>query len=202
MVDTLLLRPSLHFTQLNFTPLHYTCRHLASSHLNFTQLHFTTLSSGLTPFKFPTILFHLTSLHCTFRWFSPFFYSVRFTPFVIAFITLFLKFYVYEGKFLTLLQVVILLGLIPPHGLTMIFKNLSLSFAWVKYNAIRRTADVPVKMHDPAPLTPVTRQIWHWAACSDEKKHARSCRRSNTSRPGQSLYWPSSSGSEILCFII
>jgi hypothetical protein len=39
MINTLLLRPSFHFT---------------SSHLNFTHLHFTTLSFGLTPPKFPT----------------------------------------------------------------------------------------------------------------------------------------------------
>jgi hypothetical protein len=79
MLDTLLLRPSLHFTQLHFTSLHlstlhflsfklhpttlhYTCRHFTSSHLNFTQPHFTALSFGLTPFKFPTAPFHLTSL--------------------------------------------------------------------------------------------------------------------------------------------
>jgi len=55
MVDTLLLRPTLHFTTLVDT----------SSHLNFTQLHFTTLSFGLTPFTFPTAPFHLTSLHFT-----------------------------------------------------------------------------------------------------------------------------------------
>jgi hypothetical protein len=61
MLDTLLLRLSLHFTQLYFTPLHYTSRHFTFSHLNFTQLHFTTLSFGLTPFKFPTAPFHLTS---------------------------------------------------------------------------------------------------------------------------------------------
>jgi hypothetical protein len=60
MLDTLLLRSSLHFT-----PLHYTCRHFTSSHLNFTQLHFTTLSFGLTTFKFPTAPFHLTSLYFT-----------------------------------------------------------------------------------------------------------------------------------------
>jgi hypothetical protein len=56
ILDTLLLRLSLHFT-----PLHYTSRHFTSSHLNFTQLHFTILSFGLTPFKFPTAPFHLTS---------------------------------------------------------------------------------------------------------------------------------------------
>ena len=65
MLDALLLRLSLHFTQLYFTPLHYTFRHFTSSHLNFTQLHFTALSFGLTPFKFPTAPFHLTSLHFT-----------------------------------------------------------------------------------------------------------------------------------------
>ena len=84
MIDTLLLRASLHFTtlvdtslnsiyiftQLHFSPLHYTCLHFTSSHLNFTQLHFTTLhfttlSFSLTPLKFPTSPFHLTSLHFT-----------------------------------------------------------------------------------------------------------------------------------------
>jgi len=103
MVDTLLLRPSLHFTQLHFTPLQHVCRHFTSSHLNFTQLHFTTLSFGLTPFKFPTTPFHLTSLHltslhCTFGWFSPHFYSFHFTPFIIAFLTLFLKILRLQGK--------------------------------------------------------------------------------------------------------
>jgi len=67
---------SLHFTQLYFTPLHYTGRHFTSSHLNFTQTHFTNLLFSLTPFKFPTAPFHLTSLHCTFRLFSPHFYSL------------------------------------------------------------------------------------------------------------------------------
>jgi hypothetical protein len=99
MIDTLLLRPSLHFTtlvdtshhlistplpytplhdtgrhftsphlnstQLHFTPLHDTGRHFTSPHLNSTQLHFTTLSFVLTPFKYPTAPFHLTSLHFT-----------------------------------------------------------------------------------------------------------------------------------------
>jgi hypothetical protein len=77
ILDTLLLRLSLNFTQLHFTPLHYTCRHFTSSNLNFTQLHFTTLSFGLIPFKFLTAPFHFTSPH--------------FTPFIIAFLTLFLK---------------------------------------------------------------------------------------------------------------
>ena len=63
MVDTLLLRPSIHFTTLHPTTLHYTCRHFTSSHLNFTQLLVTILSFGLTPFKFLTVQFHPTSLH-------------------------------------------------------------------------------------------------------------------------------------------
>ena len=114
MVDTLFLRPSLHFTLL-----HYTCQHFTSSHLNFTQLHFTTLSFGLTPFKFLTTPFHLTSLHftslhhtsphfttlhltsphCFFRRFSPHFCSVHFNPFVIiAFQALFLKILDLQGQ--------------------------------------------------------------------------------------------------------
>ena len=59
MLDTQLLRFSLHFTQLHFTPLHYTFQHFTSSHLNFNQLHFTTLSFGLTPLKFHTALLTL-----------------------------------------------------------------------------------------------------------------------------------------------
>jgi hypothetical protein len=59
VLDTLLLRLSLHFT-----PLHYTFRHFTSSHLNFTQLHFTTFSFGLTPFKFPTAPNFEWSAHC------------------------------------------------------------------------------------------------------------------------------------------
>jgi len=95
MVDTLLLRPSLHFT-----PVHYTCRHFTSSHLNFTQLHFTTVSFGLTNLNFVRLHFtphhhtsphittlHLTSLHCTFRRFSLHFHSFHFTHFIISFLT-------------------------------------------------------------------------------------------------------------------
>jgi hypothetical protein len=81
----------LHPLTKNFTTLHYNFQHLTSSRLNFTQLHFTTLSFGLTPFQFPTAPLHLTSFHCTFRLFSPHFYSFHFTPFIIAFVTLFLK---------------------------------------------------------------------------------------------------------------
>jgi len=99
LLDALLLRLSLHFTQLQSIPLHYTCRHITSSHLNFTQLHFTKLSFGLTHLNFlplrsasPHITtLQLTSLQCTFRQFSPHFYSFHFTQFIIAFLSLFLK---------------------------------------------------------------------------------------------------------------
>ena len=94
------------FTTLHQTTLHSTSLHLStlsSSLLNFTQLHFTTISFGLTPFKFPTAPFHhtslhFTSLHCTFRRFSPHFYSFHFTPFVMAFLTLFLKLLDLQGR--------------------------------------------------------------------------------------------------------
>ena len=50
MVDTLLLRPSLHFTTLHYTSLHFTPLHSTSHHfttLYYTSLHFTTLPFGL-----------------------------------------------------------------------------------------------------------------------------------------------------------
>jgi hypothetical protein len=67
------------------------------------SLHFTSLLFGFTPFKFSTISFHFmsphfTSLHCTFRWFSAHFYYVHFTPFIIAFLSLFLKILGLHGK--------------------------------------------------------------------------------------------------------
>jgi hypothetical protein len=43
MIDTLLLKPSLHFTTLQPNTLHYACRHFTSAHLNLTQIHFITL---------------------------------------------------------------------------------------------------------------------------------------------------------------
>ena len=64
MLDTLLLRPSLHcntslrFTTLHSTTIHYTYRHFTSSHL-----HFTTLSFGLTHLHF--LSFYFTSHHQT-----------------------------------------------------------------------------------------------------------------------------------------
>jgi hypothetical protein len=66
MLDTLLLRPSLHFTILHPTTLHSTSLHLSTLHFllfKLNPLHFTTLSFGLTPFKSPTAPVHLTSLH-------------------------------------------------------------------------------------------------------------------------------------------
>jgi len=68
------------FTTLHPTTLHFTFRHFASSHLNFIQLHFTTLSPGLTPFKFPTAPFHLTSLHFTSLHFTALLDDIRHTP--------------------------------------------------------------------------------------------------------------------------
>ena len=64
MIDTLLLRPSLYFTQLHFAPLHYICRHFIFSHLKFTQLHFTPLRYTCWHFIFPFKL-HITTLHST-----------------------------------------------------------------------------------------------------------------------------------------
>jgi len=98
MVDTLLLRPSFHFTAL-----HHTCRHFTSSHLNFTQLsslhsHLDEPHWNFLPFHFHLTSLYFTSLHCTFRRFSPHFYSFRFTPFIIAFLTLFLKIIGLQGK--------------------------------------------------------------------------------------------------------
>jgi hypothetical protein len=75
MLDTLLLRPSLHcstslhFTTLHPTTLHYTYRHFTSSHL-----HFTTLSFGLTHLHFlpftagQTFRPFLGSAVCCFSW--------------------------------------------------------------------------------------------------------------------------------------
>ena len=89
------------FTPLHPTTLHSTCRHVTSSHLIFTQPHFTTLHYSLiwlnpisisyrsVPPHITTL--HLTSLHRTFRCFSPHFYSFHFIPFIIAFLTMFLK---------------------------------------------------------------------------------------------------------------
>ena len=75
MIDTLLLRPSLHCnTPLHFTTLHYTSLHLTTlrpTTLHYTSLHFTTLhltTLHYTPLHFTTLhptKLHHTSLHFT-----------------------------------------------------------------------------------------------------------------------------------------
>ena len=70
MVDTLLLRPSLHFTTLHQTTHHFTSLHLSTLHflpfkLHPTALHYTSLPFGLKLFKFHTVPLHLISLHFT-----------------------------------------------------------------------------------------------------------------------------------------
>jgi len=67
---------SLHFTSLHLTSPYLTSPHLTSPHLTSPHLTSPHLTSP-----------HLTSLHCTFRRFSPHFYSVHFTPFIIAFLS-------------------------------------------------------------------------------------------------------------------
>ena len=97
---------SRHPVAKTYTSLQYTCRHFTSSQVhptspNCISLHFTTLSCGLATFKFPTASFHPTALHfthCTFRRFSPHFYSFHYTPFIIAFLTLSLKIFGLQGK--------------------------------------------------------------------------------------------------------
>jgi hypothetical protein len=55
------------------------------SHIS-NKLHMIYISS----ISYRSISPHITSFHCTLRWFSPHFYSFHFT-FIIAFLTLFLK---------------------------------------------------------------------------------------------------------------
>ena len=49
MLETLFLRPSLHFTQLHFTSLHVSALHFLSFKLHPTALHFATLVSTSVP---------------------------------------------------------------------------------------------------------------------------------------------------------
>ena len=93
MVDTLLLRPSLRLSTLHFFPfkLHPTTLHYPSIRLNPIWISHRSISPHITTF-------HLTSLHCTFRRFSPHFYSFHFIPFIIAFLTFFLKILGLKGK--------------------------------------------------------------------------------------------------------
>jgi len=81
MLDTLLLRPSLHFTTLHPTTLHSTCRHFTSCRVTFTQLHFTTLSFSWTTFKIPyrSVSPNITIRHLTYT-------SLYFTLFFFVFL--------------------------------------------------------------------------------------------------------------------
>ena len=54
---------TLHSTSVNLSTLHFLSFKLHPNSLHYASLHFTTLSFGLTPFKFPTAPFHLTSPH-------------------------------------------------------------------------------------------------------------------------------------------
>jgi hypothetical protein len=88
--------------------LHSASLHLLTLRFHLTLPHFTSsLPFGFTPLKCLTTsirlhitTLHFTSLHCTLRRFSP-----HFGLFIIVFLTLFVKFYVYMGRSLTLLHV-------------------------------------------------------------------------------------------------
>jgi len=96
------------FTTLHPTELHSTSLHLSTLHFFSFKLHPTTLHYPLIWLNSISISYrsssphittlHLTSPHCTFRRFSPHFYSFHFTPFIIAFLTLFLKILGLQGK--------------------------------------------------------------------------------------------------------
>ena len=59
MLDTLFLRPLLHFTTIHPTPLHYTAP-------NYTSLHFTILHPTTLHYASPNyISLHFTTLHPT-----------------------------------------------------------------------------------------------------------------------------------------
>jgi len=108
MLDTLLLRPSLHFITLHQVTLHSTSLHLSTLHFLSFKLHPATLHHPLIwlnpiSISYCSISAHITALHltsllCTFRRFSSHIYSFHFTPFVIVFLILFLKILGLEGK--------------------------------------------------------------------------------------------------------
>jgi len=108
MVDTLLLRPSLHFTTLHPTTIHSTSLHILTLHFFLFKLHPTTIHYHLIWLKPRQISYHwisphITTLHFgsllwTFRCFSPQFYSFHFTTFIIAFLNLFLNILGLKGK--------------------------------------------------------------------------------------------------------
>jgi hypothetical protein len=97
---------SLHYTSPSYTSLYSTPLHLSTFHflsfkLHPTTLHYTSLPSHWTwthlnflPLRFTSLhitTLHLTSLLCNFRRFSTHFYFFHFTPFIFAFLTLFLN---------------------------------------------------------------------------------------------------------------
>jgi len=87
---------TLHPTTLNFTLLHLSTLHFLSFKLHPTTLHYPLIWLNSISISYRSIssyitTLHFTSLHCTFRWFSPHFCSFNFTPFIIVFLTLFLK---------------------------------------------------------------------------------------------------------------
>ena len=98
MLDTLLLRPPLHSTSLHLSilqffqfklypiTLHYPLIWLKPIYISYRSIspHITTL--------------HLTSLHCTFRRFLPHFSSFYIAPYIIAFLSVFLKIIGLQGK--------------------------------------------------------------------------------------------------------
>ena len=86
------------FTTLNSTSLTLLALHFLSFKLHQTTLHYPLIWLNPIQISYRSISPHLTSLHCTFRLFSPHFCSFHFTPFVIAFLTLFLKILGLQGK--------------------------------------------------------------------------------------------------------
>jgi len=84
--QTIIHSTSLHFSTLHFLPfrLHPVTLHYPLNCLKPIQISYRSISPHIT-----TV--HLTSPHCTVAWFSPHFSSFHFTPFIIAFLTLFLK---------------------------------------------------------------------------------------------------------------
>jgi len=94
---------TLHPTILNSTSLHQSALHSLSFKLHPATLHYPFIWLNSTEISYCPIsphitTLHLTSLHCTFRLFSPPFYSFHFTPFIIAFLTLFLKILGLQGR--------------------------------------------------------------------------------------------------------
>jgi hypothetical protein len=78
--------------------LHSTSLHLPTLHFHLTVSYFTSLSFRLVLLLLNFLPPHYTSLHFTFIRFSPHVYYLHFTPFIIAFLILFLKVLGLHGK--------------------------------------------------------------------------------------------------------